>query len=426
VGGAPPRVDSDFRECLIDRIASRLALGLILIAGALWSGCAAGVTGVASNVTAGSVEVRGVVGTTTGGEVEYWFEYGPDTGYGSETAHQTATVAAGDTETVLGILSPLEEATSYHYRLCARDSEQGDASGCGADRTVTTQSVDCGDTITTDIKLTGPLNCGAEPGGGLVIGAAGVDINLGGYEFNGHPISVGIRNEGHDDVTIRNGGMFGWSTAIATSDASRNRINYIETSTISVGGGTDNAIRHSRGRFFIGSDGMVLADSVAIAGFGARSSPAVIVSSDDGRIIGNEVQGGPFEPGVLIQGSGNRILRNELQGSTRGCIAISSGAGNVVRDNTVHDCLADLAGGETGDGILVAAGTTGTLLRDNISNGNGDDGIEVRSGSARLLQNSASANADFGIDAAPGVTDLGGNFAFENGNPLQCRNVFCG
>jgi hypothetical protein len=29
------------------------------------------------------------------------------------------------------------------------------------------------------------------------------------------------------------------------------------------------------------------------------------------------------------------------------------------------------------------------------------------------------------IDAAAGVTDLGGNVASGNGNPLQCRNVFC-
>ena len=40
--------------------------------------------------------------------------------------------------------------------------------------------------------------------------------------------------------------------------------------------------------------------------------------------------------------------------------------------------------------------------------------------------NTASTNGDFGIDAAAGVTDLGGNTGSGNGNPLQCRNVFCG
>jgi hypothetical protein len=34
-------------------------------------------------------------------------------------------------------------------------------------------------------------------------------------------------------------------------------------------------------------------------------------------------------------------------------------------------------------------------------------------------------SGDFGIDAEPGRTDLGGNSASGNGNPLQCRNVFC-
>ena len=39
--------------------------------------------------------------------------------------------------------------------------------------------------------------------------------------------------------------------------------------------------------------------------------------------------------------------------------------------------------------------------------------------------NSAKGNGDFGIDAVSGVTDIGGNTASGNGNPLQCRNVFC-
>jgi parallel beta-helix repeat protein len=79
-----------------------------------------------------------------------------------------------------------------------------------------------------------------------------------------------------------------------------------------------------------------------------------------------------------------------------------------------------------GDGIFVAAAASDTLVRANITFKNGDDGIDVRSASTRLLQNQASGNADFGIDAVGGVTDLGGNTAFGNGNPLQCRNVFCG
>ena len=53
--------------------------------------------------------------------------------------------------------------------------------------------------------------------------------------------------------------------------------------------------------------------------------------------------------------------------------------------------------------------------------------MKTGSGSARRTAagNTANNNGDFGIDAAAGVTDLGGNYEFGNGNPLQCRNVFC-
>jgi parallel beta-helix repeat protein len=54
-----------------------------------------------------------------------------------------------------------------------------------------------------------------------------------------------------------------------------------------------------------------------------------------------------------------------------------------------------------------------------------DDGIDVHGTGTRLRDNRADGNGDFGIDAVAGVTDLGGNTATGNGNPLQCRNVFC-
>ena len=80
---------------------------------------------------------------------------------------------------------------------------------------------------------------------------------------------------------------------------------------------------------------------------------------------------------------------------------------------------------QSGDGIFVGPFTAGTVLRDNLTRGNGGDGIEAQGSDARVGGNQAFSNGDFGIDAAAGVTDLGGNQASGNGNPLQCRNVFC-
>ena len=61
----------------------------------------------------------------------------------------------------------------------------------------------------------------------------------------------------------------------------------------------------------------------------------------------------------------------------------------------------------------------------NTATGNADDGIDVQSAATTLTQNTANANDDLGIEALPGVTDGGGNMASGNGNALQCTNVFC-
>jgi hypothetical protein len=72
------------------------------------------------------------------------------------------------------------------------------------------QTVGCGTVITANITLTTDLlDC---PGHGLVIGAPGITVDLGGHTISGAIISggspdqVGIDNSaGHDGVIIRNG-----------------------------------------------------------------------------------------------------------------------------------------------------------------------------------------------------------------------------
>src|SRR5688572_2702615 len=61
----------------------------------------------------------------------------------------------------------------------------------------------CGQVLTRSTTLTADLlNC---PGDGLVIGANGVVLNLNSHTVDGVGLGVGIRNDGFDRVTIRNG-----------------------------------------------------------------------------------------------------------------------------------------------------------------------------------------------------------------------------
>ena len=416
---------------------------VFLLAGlsaALWAGCATGQTGSPVSVSGSGAVLGGQVVSSVGGPVEFWAQYGPTTAYGSETAHETATVEAGVPYRVTGelVISGLARSTTYHYRLCARDSQQSTgAPGCGADVAFTTQSFDCGETVIKSVRLTADLSCGfATPG--LVIGAGGIDINLAGHTLGG-AFGVGgsgqpaiLNSGGHSDVTIRNGDVVG-SQTIRLEGASRNTIRDVNANgqtPISLEGGEANEVVAST-VFGRGSGiGVVDSDRLLITGTRARGffAPAISVDGDLARITRNDLPGedGGFTSAIALRGSDNRVVDNRVGGGwPRGGIALLLGARNLIAENDVSEIQALGSDPPAGDGIFVGTGASGTFLRDNLAQRNGGDGIEVQDTTARLRGNGAFGNGDFGIDAAAGVTDLGGNSAFGNGNPLQCRNVFC-
>jgi hypothetical protein len=165
------------------------------------SGCATGLTGDAASVSGTKARLSGNVASNVGGPVTYWFQYGTTTGYGSESTHQTASsTQANQPQPVVADIAGLARSSTYHFRLCAQDSQQQGGPGCGDDRTFTTTNLACGDVITNDFVLSGTTTCESEEVG-LVIGADGVDVNLNGHGLNGPtgPVSdettgVGVDN----------------------------------------------------------------------------------------------------------------------------------------------------------------------------------------------------------------------------------------
>jgi Right handed beta helix region len=375
-----------------------------------------------------------------GGQVEYWAQYGLTTGYGSETSHQTVTVAQNALVTVHVTISGLQRATTYHYRLCAQDNQQRGGPGCGADVQLTTQPYGCGETVTTDAKLTGNLNCPQQPG--LIVGAAGIDINLAGHFMNGGIASggggpTGIDNTGgFDDVTIRNGTVSAFGTGVGTANASRNRILNITAAAagdaVDIDGGQDNEIRHGDlfGRSFgirASGTGLVVADTSSTGVFG----DGISASGDHIRIVRNRVprSGGdfPIASGIRFVGSEGRIAGNVVSGAWSAGGLVAFGSNDVLVDNQVFDAAnpgIPSPPPEYGDGIFVGAFATGITLRGNRAERNESDGIDVRASATKLESNAAFNNGGWGILAVPGVTDLGGNTAGGNGAG-QCQNVFC-
>jgi hypothetical protein len=378
--------------------------------------------------------------SNTGGEVEYWVEYGTSTGYGSQTVHQTDTVQQNAPLATILAIPGLQRSTTYHYRVCAQDSQQTGGPGCGEDKQFTTVNVDCDDTITADLRLSGDLNC-LRTGGrdGPQVGADGIDINLAGHLVSG--ASVALENSGgFDDVTIRNGSLYAIGTALVLDGASRNQIKSVSagliqaplagpsTSTgIEIQGGEANAIRRSTlfgsgaGLSATDSPGLLVADSAIGSGAGSRGGgAAVLLRGDLAQVLRNDLNAT-----VFVDGSSNRIVDNDVLAVGFG-IELFAGHDNLVAENQVHDTTILSFMTDAGDGIIVRPEAVGSRLRDNGSTSNFDDGIDVRSPTTRLRNNRADDNEDFGIDAVSGVVDLGGNTASGNGNPLQCRNVFCG
>jgi parallel beta-helix repeat protein len=298
------------------------------------------------------------------------------------------------------------------------------------------------------------------------------------------PCDLGVANFGHDGVTVMNGSvrefavgvLFGSTTAERVRD---NRVLGVSSAGNQFAGlgmvsSVRSVVRNSAGDGSLGEEaaGMFLADAhrVRIVGNSFSHNPHVgMVTPDSSRNLikgnvflrngdeaflmeggnrfritrnrvvrnGAGITLGPGSRNVITRnrvsrgrdgiriekGRGNLVARNVVVAAGRAGIRLGirkpfiGGAHNVVRRNLVRDSRVD--------GFVVVRKDRHSLLLGNIARGAGDDGFDVNSRSTTLTSNRAVRNADLGIEAVFGVIDGGGNRASGNGNPLQCKNVFC-
>jgi parallel beta-helix repeat protein len=286
--------------------------------------------------------------------------------------------------------------------------------------------VACGDVVTRDTVLNGDLvDC---PADGLIVGADHIVIELNDHSISGlgAPGTAGIRNSGHDGVTVRNGDfsgldVSGFDIGILLADGTERttvRGLFVEGERFGIAlvGADRNLIQGNSARNVYSSDEC-----------GRRTPRAGIAlfQSDRNRIEGNDAELSGF--GIaLFHAEGNRIAGNRAapaESDGNGCdgIALFDSDGNRVERNLTDN------NGNVGfsDGILVDSHSSGTRLDRNLAGHNLDDGIDVDDPGTRISRNTADDNADFGIEAVEGVIDGGRNEASGNGNPLQCLNVDC-
>ena len=367
------------------------------------------------------------------------------------------------------------------------------ASATGGGVSAQTGGLSCGDTITVDTTLDRDLlNC---PSNGVVIGADGITLDLGGHTISGDgkPVrrcprrqicNVGVANDGHDGVTVRNGSVGQFDSGVLVGRARENRVLNISSSQNTFFGfvvfrSAQILVRDSSGSRNIAPDGdgmgvfeshdvrivdnsfrrnpgpglhvQASSDNLIKGNLFSRSSPALFLGGEGraDRSDRNRVRGNRFvrnTAGVLL-GYGNRnvIARNQFSRDKDG-IAIENARGNLVARNVILDArnsgiylgLNDppIGGGDNvvrrnlvrrsgGDGFKVRSTDQHSLLIGNLASRSGDDGFAVRSSSTKLVRNRAVGNDALGIKAVFGVIDGGGNLASGNGDYRQCMNVRC-
>ena len=173
--------------------------------------------------------------------------------------------------------------------------------------------VNCGDTVTGDTTLDSDLvNC---PGNGIVIGADDVTLDLNGHAIDGDGVlgcdefyacDFGVDNTaGHDGVTIENGSIREFASAVFVLDASHNRLRRLSASHNVLGG-----------MLLIASPGVRIEhNSISANGLTTDQAGLIVFDSSDVRIDGNSVRDNG-DIGMFLQGvDDSRVERNAVSGN---------------------------------------------------------------------------------------------------------------
>ena len=286
----------------------------------------------------------------------------------------------------------------------------------------------CGTVVTTDLTLSAPMSGCAE---GLILGADGITVDLNGFSIDGTGAegSVGILAENRTGVSVMNGTISGFATAVALRDSAYSAVQNLRI--------TDSGAGVLVG---LGSANSVGANTIEKTGTGVS-----VIGSPATRVVGNSVTDsgvGIFcrftEQSPVTYFEHNATSANGTGVSLQFCPSL------VRRNVSSHNA---------GSGF-VRFRSPGDFLR-NVANGNGGSGIEAEDSHGRYLRNVTNANAAYGFvisDQSPshgpfhtiadhvanangllgiavfnlvGVVESGRNRAHANGDPAECFGIVC-
>jgi len=278
--------------------------------------------------------------------------------------------------------------------------------------------------VTRNLVLQTDLtNC---TGDGLVVGKAGITIDLNGHAIwspatisSSVPVvpgNSGIRNTGYPRVKIvdtSGGGSWiaGFEVSIRLTDANRNAV---------------TGVQALDGMWLVRSDSAVIRNSsfspTNELGCDPYTSPAGIHLEDSDRatIRGNLSFVGGLGI-VLVRSHHNLVQANAADrrghdGNRCSGVMVMDSNFNTLKNNDTSE--------NAGDGIFVNATSQHTLIDGNYAQNNKDDGIDVENATTTIINTTTYYSTDLAIEAVPGVT-ASNNIAVGSGNPLGCLNVVC-
>jgi parallel beta-helix repeat protein len=254
------------------------------------------------------------------------------------------------------------------------------------------RKVACGETITESVRIANSLfDC---PADGLVVGAPGIVIDLGGHRLDGAGVEEGVDNTaGHANVTIRNGILSGFGYGVWIKDAAGNVLTGLRV------------IGNNDGIELSGATGTeVRGNAVRGNGLGIYMDDA----SNDNVIAANDASGNEFIGIYLEQSTRNLFLGNTANANgTIGIDADANASGNLFRGNE--------ANGNARSGFRSNDSSNDNAYRGNRAFGNQEHGFEIAGAGHVLQKNTASENGGHGIVSATGAVTLRSNVATRNG-----------
>ncbi len=296
----------------------------------------------------------------------------------------------------------------------------------------------CGDRITVDTTLHADLvGC---RNNGIVIGADDITLDLNGHRIDGDNAlvercpricDVGVVNDGHNDVRIKDGDIRQFGVGVLLLGARRNGLSDLATSGnvfsgIVLAETAGSSVRWSKAVGNAGPDssGITLFEShnnrIAYNRLFHNADSGIILIRSNRNYVANNVVRGNSVDGINLEGNrnviaGNRVVRNSITVTlfTEGAQAV----GNVVRRNVVRRA--------PHNGISIDRAIERTVVKRDHVFGAEVHGILVGNPTTTVTRNEARYNGRLGIKAVRGTIDGGGNRASGNGDPRQCVNISC-